>query len=900
MAGNQKAITLNLFGRDVTLSRTLKKAGREADETAAKLRGLGKVGVITSGLAAIGPALNVVTASLVAAGGAAVMLPAVLTTAAVSFGVLALAVQGFGQAMKDIRDPKKFGEDMRKISPAARETAKEIRSLLPQLGNLRFSVQEGLFQGMAAEVRQLAGAYLPMLQTRLAAISAQMGASAGGLARWLGRPEQVRLVDQVLRQVAATVGFLGQAIRPAVQAFLQLAQIGGQFLPGLSARLAAAADRFAAFVQVGMQSGSIAGFLRDAGSAATALFGALRSVAQIFTGVLQAAAASGGLSTVGSSLAAIAAAVNTPAFQGALVAVFAGLSQAAASLSGVMPQVAAAFAVLAPHLGTLAAGIGAAVASALSFMAQAATELAPALGWVADTIAQLGPALGPLVVTIGAVTLAIKAWLVVVKLAAAIQTVIAVVRGWVVAQGALNVALTANPIGVVVMAIAALVAGIILAWKHSETFRTVVTSVFSAVGQVVLKVVGLILSGFQKLFEGASHLPGIGDQMRTVAQGFATAKGWVDATSASLSQLPKNVSTTYTIVTREVKHDPGHRGESYGGSGGYSTQPVTPRAPQVKIPKIAMGGGYSTGKAFGKGLGKAKDYINAHLTKVARSLAGRLTRAMDKLSAVTKARAGYIKRIRDSLLDATAITGFEKDPERRGTPGADHYIQFLADRLKKLRAYAADVKQLRRLGLNKATLRQILDAGMEGGADDASALAKGGKAAIGEVNKIQQKLGQTAGGLASGVGNQFYRSGVAAAKGLVRGLQSSRKHLLKVARGLAKGLRDAIRKELKIKSPSRALHSDGRNAGLGFLGGLASTRNGIDKAMTRLARPSGGESSFSGTAGSGRGQRPTVIHNHVHAGVVVDSSNVLRELDRMAKVAKSTGYRPRTLALQGA
>lgn len=42
------------------------------------------------------------------------------------------------------------------------------------------------------------------------------------------------------------------------------------------------------------------------------------------------------------------------------------------------------------------------------------------------------------------------------------------------AQGGLNAALAANPIGIVVVAIAALVGAFVLAWKHSETFRDVV------------------------------------------------------------------------------------------------------------------------------------------------------------------------------------------------------------------------------------------------------------------------------------------------------------------------------------------------------------------------------------------------------------------------------------------
>ena len=52
---------------------------------------------------------------------------------------------------------------------------------------------------------------------------------------------------------------------------------------------------------------------------------------------------------------------------------------------------------------------------------------------------------------------------------------------WTGAQWLLNAALNANPIGLVILAIAAFVGVIILAWKRSETFRVIVTAAFNGV-----------------------------------------------------------------------------------------------------------------------------------------------------------------------------------------------------------------------------------------------------------------------------------------------------------------------------------------------------------------------------------------------------------------------------------
>lgn len=54
------------------------------------------------------------------------------------------------------------------------------------------------------------------------------------------------------------------------------------------------------------------------------------------------------------------------------------------------------------------------------------------------------------------------------------------------AQWALNAAMTANPIGLIIVGIAALVAGLVIAYKKSDTFRKIVTAAFGAVKDAAL------------------------------------------------------------------------------------------------------------------------------------------------------------------------------------------------------------------------------------------------------------------------------------------------------------------------------------------------------------------------------------------------------------------------------
>lgn len=79
-------------------------------------------------------------------------------------------------------------------------------------------------------------------------------------------------------------------------------------------------------------------------------------------------------------------------------------------------------------------------------------------------------------------------------------------KAWAGVQWVLNAALSANPIGIVIIAIAALVAGVILAWKHSATFRNVVIGAWTGIRSVIGAVVGWLQANawpiLQAVFRG--------------------------------------------------------------------------------------------------------------------------------------------------------------------------------------------------------------------------------------------------------------------------------------------------------------------------------------------------------------------------------------------------------------
>ena len=79
--------------------------------------------------------------------------------------------------------------------------------------------------------------------------------------------------------------------------------------------------------------------------------------------------------------------------------------------------------------------------------------------------------------------------------------------GLAVAQAGLNAVLKANPIGLVVAALAALAAGLVTAYKTSETFRNAVNSAFASVKKIAQNAIGTVVDWINDLvakIEGAA------------------------------------------------------------------------------------------------------------------------------------------------------------------------------------------------------------------------------------------------------------------------------------------------------------------------------------------------------------------------------------------------------------
>lgn len=160
-------------------------------------------------------------------------------------------------------------------------------------------------------------------------------------------------------------------------------------------------------------------------------------------------------------------------------------------------------------IGGLTTGINS-LASAFNYVSPAITQVS---GFVADNAKEIGG----LTAIVGGAVAGYKLYGMVTNFAA-IKTAALTAKQW-----ALNVAMSANPIGLVVGGLAALVAGILYAWNNFEGFRGFLYGLWSSVKEVF----GGIAEMGKNVFGGLADL----------VKGFAT--GNIDAMSSGLSKLMK-------------------------------------------------------------------------------------------------------------------------------------------------------------------------------------------------------------------------------------------------------------------------------------------------------------------------------------------------------------------------
>ncbi|QFZ73996.1 hypothetical protein GFH48_12740 [Streptomyces fagopyri] len=350
----------------------------------------------------------------------------------------------------------KYADAMAKLSPNARAFVTAVRSMGPAFSALKMDVQDRLFRGLAASVTRLGAAALPALRTGLGGMADVLNGMAVNLLDTFTKLGNQGLLTRMFQGFTDGMAPLTKVPGQLGQAFVQLSVAASPAFRRITTAMANESTKISEKLTDAFESGRLEGAIDHAidlgkkfGRVLGNAFGALKNIFKA------AEAGNGGaLGAVADAVAELRRITGLPGIQNALTTIFKAFND----IAGVIVDV---------------------IGVALENLVPIAAPFADMLSGIADTVK------GPLMTFFG--------WLgdhqtLVGSLAAGILAIVGGMKLWALAtavltgaQAILTAVMSANPIGIVVLALAGLAAAFAYAWSHSEKFRDIVKGVWETV-----------------------------------------------------------------------------------------------------------------------------------------------------------------------------------------------------------------------------------------------------------------------------------------------------------------------------------------------------------------------------------------------------------------------------------
>jgi hypothetical protein len=383
--------------------------------------------------------------------------------------------------------------------------------------------------------------------------------------------------------------------------------------------------------------------------------------------------------------------------------------------------------------------------------------LGTVIKWLAGVIAVAG---GVLVqyMAISKATALFEAGYTAVKTALGIATVAETVatEGATVAQWGLNAAMDANPIGVIVLAIQALIVVLIFLIKKFEPVGEVVVWFFKLFGTVAGKNLAISVTLMKWVGIGVINL------VRIIAKAGEAVTGnrfWKalfgDGANKSIKGALKALDgfqAKFDEVASGIASTAWNKGGDIGEKMGKGLVKAIKnlKLPKIKVPKTDED---YTGLGEDDPTGTAKEKIKTDLDdriKAVKDYWEARIKTVKEAYDIAKAVADKAKDDMASIASGVAqsiTSGFDINSIVQSSYakylGADALVASFRKKLADAQEFVSALKTLRGQGLNVEMLQQVAAAGVEGGLDTARLLV-GNAGVISELNSIQSQITSSA------------------------------------------------------------------------------------------------------------------------------------------------------------
>jgi phage-related minor tail protein len=435
-------------GMDDKLEPNMERSGRKGGN--GLWRGL--VSGFSVAAAVFMPTLIALAVELVAALAPAVTalaatMPAAIFAAIGALATLKMATNGVGDALKSAFDPKKakqFDEAMKKLAPSAQDFVREIQKLHPAFHQLQQDVQQVFFNQLEGTLTRVSRTLLPTLRRGFQSLSVDLGKMANNFIAAFGG-HQADIASIFIAAHEALKPFI-PALGQFAGALTTIAAVAGPLFASLSGGFAKLLLQFSSFIEQAANSGALAKFFDDALVLLRQLGGLLHNVFDLVTTILNALQADGGqaLGFISSLIGQLAAFFATAQGKQFLANLFLLLNTALASMQAILIP-------LLPAIAELVNSLSGGLVDALN-------TLTPLLVGVANWLGQHPDLLKA----------AAAAWLVYRAALVAVAVYEAIVDAL-------------NPVGWVILAVAAIAAGAYLIYKNWGVVTSALKSAWEAI-----------------------------------------------------------------------------------------------------------------------------------------------------------------------------------------------------------------------------------------------------------------------------------------------------------------------------------------------------------------------------------------------------------------------------------
>ncbi|MGP5877133.1 tape measure protein [Listeria monocytogenes] len=435
---------------------------------------------------------------------------------------------------------------------------------------------------------------------------------------------------------------------------------------------------------------------------------------------------------------------------------------------------------------------------------------------------------------------------------------------------------------------------------------------------------------------GSVDSSGVGSDFASgYVNGILSGMGAVGRAAASLAN-----KALAAVQKKQDSHSPAKKSKKLGGDfgSGYSLGIASKTKAVNKAASNLVAGALGTESQIKKLSSTLKDKISSAIdaglhsknkssgqlkqAKALNSIEGYIVQQTNRLAATAKKRDKVVAQLKAANTKMADLTKQSKEYAASITEKMQSYgsisnvdaenpqsIQAeMQKRLKEIKAFQANVEKLRKKGVSKDIISDILESGVENGSSYAQALAKSDAKTIKAINSTQNQINSASKSMGNTAANAMYSAGINAAKGLINGLNSQKKQLENTAKSIANTITNSVKKALRIHSPSRVAVELGKffTSGLGngvldgAKGAVQSTNKMVDKvvnAASNMTVPTINLPKIS--AEKALGLKSVDLNRTITVKTIIDNKTKESSNADLIKAIKESGAKPVILNLDG-